>query len=66
MKTGVTVTLKVPFLLVSSVLVAVTNTTVWLAACGAVSKPDVEIVPAEADQFTVWLKFPVPITADMH
>ena len=66
MKTGVTVTMKVPLFIVSSVLVAVTTTTVWLAACGAVSKPDVEIVPAEADQLTVWLKFPVPIMADMH
>ena len=49
---GVTETPAEPLAVESAVLVAVTVTAVATATVGAVKRPELEIVPAEADQVT--------------
>lgn len=50
----------------SSTLVAVTVIEAAAVTLDAVSTPAVEIVPADADQFTAVLKLPVPMTATVQ
>jgi len=64
---GFTVTVAVPDLLMSWTEVAVIVTCSEVTPPdGAVSKPEVEIVPALAIHVTPELKFPVPITVAEH
>jgi hypothetical protein len=64
---GFTVTVALPDLLVSWVEVAVIVTGSEVTPPGgAVNKPELEIVPALADQVTLELKLPVPITVAEH
>ena len=55
---GVTVIAALAVLLESAALATVTATVVLTLTCGAVKRPLVEIVPAEADQVTAVLLVP--------
>jgi hypothetical protein len=61
----VTLTVATP-LTEPCMLVAVTVTEAAAVTVGAVSTPDEEIVPLDADQFTAVLKLPVPMTTTVH
>ncbi len=62
-----TVTVAVPDLVASCVEVAVIVTgSVTTPPEGAVNKPELEMVPALAVQFTAELKLPVPVTVAEH
>ena len=64
---GFTVTVAVPDLVASCVEVAVIVTgSVTTPPEGAVNKPELEMVPALAVQFTAELKLPVPVTVAEH
>ena len=59
-----TVTLADALALGSAITTAVTTTVVETCTCGAVNNPELEMVPAVADQATdVWL---VPLTAAVN
>jgi hypothetical protein len=64
---GLAITVVEPVLLASCAAVAVTVMVVAEEIeLGGVSRPDPDMVPAEADQFTVELKLPVPVTVAEH
>lgn len=64
--TGLTVTVNVPFLVVSWLEMAVTVTVVDAFTAWAVKSPLASIDPALVPQVTVEMKLPVPVTVAVH